>query len=56
MNKVNSLPAAASASHAGAAEALLLQDTCVGNGTTGGKPPPNAFNYGSGTDFRWFAP
>jgi len=37
-----------------AAEALLLQDTYVDNGTTGGKPPPNASNYGSGMDLRVF--
>lgn len=35
-------------------EALLLQDTYVDNGTTGGKPPPNASNYGSGMDLRIF--
>jgi hypothetical protein len=39
---------------ADAAEALLLQDTYVDNGTTGGKPPPNASNYGSGIDLRVF--
>src|SRR5438874_4674164 len=39
---------------AGAVEALLLQDTYVDNGTTGGKPPPNASNYGSGMDLRVF--
>ena len=37
-----------------AVEALLLQDTYVDNGTTGGKPPPNASNYGSGVDLRVF--
>src|SRR5205823_1409783 len=37
-----------------AVEALLLQDTYVDNGTTGGKPPPNASNYGSGMDLRVF--
>lgn len=37
-----------------AVEALLLQDTYVDNGTTGGKPPPNASNYGSGLDLRVF--
>jgi hypothetical protein len=31
-----------------------LQDTYVDNGTTGGKPPPNASNYGSGPDLRVF--
>jgi collagen triple helix repeat protein len=40
--------------HAGAVEALLLQDTYVDNGATGGKPPPNASNYGSGMDLRVF--
>jgi hypothetical protein len=39
---------------AGAVEALLLQDTYVDNGTTGGKPPPNGSNYGSGIDLRVF--
>jgi hypothetical protein len=42
------------APHAGAVEALLLQDTYIDNGTTGGKPPPNASNYGSGMDLRVF--
>jgi len=37
-----------------AVEALLLQDTYVDNGTDGGKPPPNASNYGSGMDLRVF--
>ena len=37
-----------------AVEALLLQDTYIDNGTTGGKPPPNASNYGSGMDLRVF--
>jgi len=37
-----------------AAEALLLQDTYVDNGTTGGKPPPNGSNYGGGMDLRVF--
>ena len=37
-----------------AVEALLLQDTYVDNGTTGGKPPPNASNYGAGMDLRIF--
>lgn len=37
-----------------AVEALLLQDTYVDNGTTGGKPPPNGSNYGSGMDLRVF--
>lgn len=41
-------------SHLHAVEALLLQDTYVDNGTTGGKPPPNASNYGSGMDLRVF--
>jgi hypothetical protein len=40
--------------HLHAVEALLLQDTYVDNGTTGGKPPPNASNYGSGMDLRVF--
>src|SRR5205085_10245541 len=40
--------------HAAAVEALLLQDTYTDNGSTGGKPPPNASNYGSGTDLRVF--
>jgi hypothetical protein len=40
--------------HARAVEALLLQDTYVDSGTTGGKPPPNGSNYGSGTDLRVF--
>ena len=39
---------------AGAVEALLMQDTYVDNGATGGKPPPNASNYGSGMDLRVF--
>ena len=42
------------APRAGAVEALLLQDTYVDNGTTGGKPPPNASNYGSELDLRVF--
>ncbi len=37
-----------------AVEALLLQDTYVDNATTGGKPPPNSSNYGSGIDLRVF--
>lgn len=37
-----------------AVEALLLQDTYVDNGTTGGDPPPNASNYGAGADLRVF--
>jgi hypothetical protein len=37
-----------------AVEALLLQDTYVDNGTTGGKPPPNGSNYGNGIDLRVF--
>jgi hypothetical protein len=39
---------------AGAIEALLLQDTYIDNGTTGGEPPPNASNYGAGNDLRVF--
>src|SRR4051812_14422637 len=39
---------------AGAIEALLLQDTYVDNGTSGGKPPPNGSNYGAGIDLRVF--
>jgi hypothetical protein len=39
---------------AAAIDALLLQDTYVDSGTTGGKPPPNASNYGSGMDLRVF--
>src|ERR1700686_382780 len=39
---------------AAAVEALLLQDTYVDNGTTGGKPPPSNSNYGTGTDLRVF--
>jgi hypothetical protein len=39
---------------ADAVEALLLQDTYVDSGTTGGKPPPNGSNYGSGIDLRVF--
>jgi hypothetical protein len=42
-----------SAPPAGAVEALLLQDTYVDNGSSGGKPP-NATNYGSGMDLRVF--
>src|SRR5256885_1688897 len=42
------------ARQAAAVEALLLQDTYVDNGTTGGKPPPNASNYGGGMDLRVF--
>lgn len=41
------------AAPADAVEALLLQDTYVDNGASGGKPP-NAVNYGSGTDLRVF--
>src|SRR4051812_29733003 len=37
-----------------AVEALLLQDTYVDNGTSGGKPPPNGSNYGAGIDLRVF--
>jgi hypothetical protein len=40
------------ASHAGAVEALLLQDTYVDNGTTGGKPYNS--NYGGAMDLRVF--
>src|ERR1044072_891414 len=36
-----------------AVEALLLQDTYVDNGASGGKPP-NATNYGSAMDLRVF--
>jgi hypothetical protein len=39
---------------AGAIEALLLEDTYVDNGATGGEPPPNASNYGAGMDLRVF--
>jgi hypothetical protein len=42
------------AHHAFAVDALLLQDTYVDNGTTGGKPPPNQSNYGAGMDLRVF--
>jgi hypothetical protein len=42
------------AARACAVEALLLQDTYVDNGTTGGEPPPSASNYGSGMDLRVF--
>lgn len=42
------------AQRATAVEALLLQDTYVDNGTTGGKPPPNGSNYGSSMDLRVF--
>jgi len=41
------------AAPAGAVEVLLLQDTYVDSGASGGKPP-NAANYGSGTDLRVF--
>jgi hypothetical protein len=37
-----------------AVEALLLQDTYVDNGTTGGETPPNACNYRAGADLRVF--
>jgi hypothetical protein len=37
-----------------AVEGLLLQDTYVDNGTTGGKPPPNGSNYGAGIDLPIF--
>src|SRR3982751_2941803 len=43
-----------SAQRVSAVEALLLQDTYVDNGTTGGKPPPNQSNYGAGMDLRVF--
>lgn len=39
---------------AGAVEALLLHDTYVDNGTTGGDPPPNDSNFGAGMDLRVF--
>lgn len=42
------------ASHASAVEALLLQDTYVDNGTSGGKPTPNNSNNGAGIDLRVF--
>jgi hypothetical protein len=42
------------ATRVGAAEGLLLQDTYVDNGATGGEPPPNASNYGAGNDLRVF--
>src|SRR6478735_122496 len=42
------------APRAGAVEALLLQDTYVDNGTSGGKPTPNNSNYGAGMDLRVF--
>src|SRR3954452_22430802 len=64
MNKILSLRTVAvasvvfaflwSAPAARAVEALLLQDTYVDNGTTGGKPRPNASNYGAGMDLRVF--
>ncbi len=38
----------------GAVEALLLQDTYVDDGTTGGEPPPHASNYGAGMDLPVF--
>ena len=63
MNKTHSRRATATAClalllgfigpRAGAVEALLLQYTYVDNGSSGGKPP-NATNYGSGTDLRVF--
>ena len=37
-----------------AVEALLLQDTYVDNGPTGDDPPPNASNFGAGTDLHVF--
>jgi hypothetical protein len=40
--------------HASAVEALLLRDTYVDNGTTGGHPPPNGTNYGSSIELRVF--
>ena len=43
-----------SASRADAVEALLVQDTYVDNGISGGKFAPNASNYGSGMDLRVF--
>ncbi len=48
------LPVSLAITRAGAAEALLLQDTYVDNATTGGKPPPNGSNYGSGIDLHVF--
>jgi collagen triple helix repeat protein len=64
MNKILPLRTIASAllacgffslvSEARAVEALLLQDTYVDNGTSGGHPPPNASNYGAGMDLRIF--
>ena len=42
------------APRAPAVEALLLHDTYVDNGTTGGEPPPNASNFGAGMDLRVF--
>jgi hypothetical protein len=42
------------APRARAVEALLLQDTYVDNGPTGDDPPPNASNYGAGTDLHVF--
>lgn len=48
------LVAAIVAPRAGAVEALLLQDTYVDNGPSGGKPPPNSSNYGAGMDLRVF--
>jgi hypothetical protein len=37
-----------------AVDALLLQDTYVDDGTTGGEPPPHASNYGAGMDLHVF--
>jgi hypothetical protein len=48
------LAGAFTATRAYSAEALLLQDTYVDSGTTGGDPPPNASNYGAGIDLRVF--
>jgi hypothetical protein len=42
------------AQRAGAADALLLQDTYVDNGSTGEDPPPNQSNYGAASDLRVF--
>lgn len=42
------------AQRASAVDVLLLQDTYVDNGITGGKPPPNQSNYGAGMDLRVF--
>jgi hypothetical protein len=37
-----------------AVQAILLQDTYVDNGTTGGRPVPRDTNYGTGIDLRVF--